>query len=189
MDMLRRSVLCLAILCIALPTWAGELVGVTLPDTATVEGKTLLLNGMGLRTKTFLKVKIYVAGLYIAAKSSDAAQIISLDEPKQLVMHFLYKEIDNAKLTEAWREGFANNSPSKLAALQERLDRFARLWPTVKSGDRAVMTYLPGVGTKVEVQGKELGVIPGKDFAEALFAVWLGDKPPNPELKTGLLGK
>ena len=42
---------------------AAELAGVTMPDTDTVEGKTLKLNGLGLRKKMVFKV--YVAGLYL----------------------------------------------------------------------------------------------------------------------------
>ena len=42
---------------------AAELAGVTLPDTQQVAGKTLVLNGMGIRTKYI--VKIYVGGLYL----------------------------------------------------------------------------------------------------------------------------
>jgi hypothetical protein len=59
----------------------------------------------------------------------------------------------------------------------------------MKSGERAVITYLPGVGTRLELNGKDVGVIPGKDFAEALFAVWLGAKPADAGLKAGMLGQ
>ncbi len=44
--------------------------GVDLPDTAQVGSTTLVLNGMGLRTK--MMVKVYVAGLYVTQKTSDA---------------------------------------------------------------------------------------------------------------------
>ena len=39
---------------------AGSMAGVDLPDTAQVGSTTLVLNGMGLRTK--MMVKVYVAG-------------------------------------------------------------------------------------------------------------------------------
>ena len=39
--------------------------------------------------------------------------------------------------------------------------------------------------------GAALGktVIAGKDFADALFAIWLGEHPVDDGLKQGLLGK
>jgi hypothetical protein len=66
---------------------AASLAGVTLPDTAQVGGTTLVLNGLGLRTK--FVVKVYVAGLYLDKKSADADAIIKADAPKQIVMPLL----------------------------------------------------------------------------------------------------
>ncbi|HVN32728.1 MAG TPA: chalcone isomerase family protein [Thermoanaerobaculaceae bacterium] len=184
-----QTIACVALALAAVPTAAMELAGVTLPDTTTVNGTTLKLNGMGIRTKTMLKVKVYVAGLYLATPSHDAAAIIAADEPKQVVMHFLYEKVEKDKLTEAWQEGFANNSASTLPALKARLDEFCGFWPDMASGEEAAITYIPGTGTKLEIKGKEAGVIAGKDFADAMFAVWLGPKPADAGLKTGVLGK
>lgn len=170
---------------------AKQLEGVSLPDQVTVGQAALTLNGMGVRIKkvAFIKVKVYVAGLYLPKPASDPAQILAADEPKQLVMQFLYKEVEKEKLTEAWTEGFQKNSGAQMAALKDRLERFNALWTDMRTGDKALLTYIPGTGTKVEIKGKEAGVIEGKDFAQALFAVWLGQNPPNEELKAGLLGK
>ncbi len=184
---MRRTILLVAgAFLVAAGAAAMELAGVTLPDTINVGGTTLKLNGMGVRKKLFIKV--YVGGLYVAAPSHDAAAIIAADAPRQVVMHFLYSKVEKDKLTEAWREGFANNSAAQLPALQARLDQFCAFWPDMKSGERAVITYLPGPGTRLELNGKEAGTIPGKDFADAMFAVWLGAKPADAGLKAGMLG-
>ena len=103
-------------------------------------------------------------------------------------MHFVYKEVEGPKVTEAFREGFAANSSASLPSLQARLDAFCALWPTMRAGDRAEMTYVPGAGTTLAINGKELGRTEGKDFADALFLVWLGTKPADSGLKEGLLG-
>ena len=184
-----RWIACVALALAAVPAAAMELAGVTLPDTTTVNGSTLTLNGMGVRTKTILKVKVYVAGLYLATPNHDAAAIIAADEAKQVVMHFLYKKVEKDKLTEAWREGFEKNSAVVLSALKARLDEFCALWPDMASSEQAVITYIPGTGTRLELKGKEAGVIPGKDFADAMFAVWLGAKPVDAGLKEGMLGR
>lgn len=189
--MLRALLVGVMTVVFSVPLVAGTLEGVTLPDTVSVNGVTLHLNGMGVRIKSvaFIKVKVYVAGLYLATPSKNPAAILAADAPRQLVMHFLYKEVEAAKLVEAWREGFANNSAAALPALKARLDKFCALWPAMKSGETATLTYIPGQGTKVTIKGKDVGIIEGKDFADAIFAVWLGPKPPNPELKQGLLGE
>ncbi len=166
---------------------AVELAGVSLPDSVQVAGTTLTLNGAGIRKKVIIKV--YVGGLYLPAPKTDPAAILAADEPRQMIMHFVYKEVEAAKVTEAFREGFANNSATSLPALQARLDAFCALWPTMRAGDRAVMTYVPGGGITLSINGKELGTTAGRDFADALFAVWLGRKPADSGLREGLLGK
>ena len=185
--MRRIAYLALVGLLVGLVAYAGEMEGVKFPDQVTVGSANLVLNGMGIRTKMFFK--IYIGALYLPAKQSDPAKILGADEPKQLVMHFLYKNVEKAKLVEGWEEGFKNNSPDKVAALKDQIDKFNGFWSDMAKDDVAVLTYIPGTGTKVEIKGKEMGVIEGKDFAAALFAIWLGPKPPTGDLKKGLLGQ
>lgn len=172
---------------VAAPAAALEIAGVTLPDTVAVNGQQLQLNGAGVRKKFIIKV--YVGALYVEHKAHDGASLVAAEGPRQMLMHFLYKEVEKEKLVEAWREGFANNSAANLAALRQRLDTFCGWWPSMKSGERALMTYVPGVGTRVEINGAQVGVVPGKDFADALLAVWVGPKPPTEDLKRGVLGQ
>src|SRR5262245_6798797 len=93
------------------PSVAGELAGVKLPEQVTVGGRTLRLNGMGLREATILKVRVYVAGLYLVARSTDASQIIASEEPKRLVLDFV-RDVGRGSLVEAWNEGFAKSAGS-----------------------------------------------------------------------------
>lgn len=183
---MRRVLVTLGALFLSIPAIAGSLAGVTLPDTASVDGTNLVLNGMGLRKKAVFKV--YVGALYLPAKSSDAEAIVKLDAPKRMVMHFV-RSVGKDKIAEAWKEGFANNSAAALASLQKELDDFAAMWQDMADGDEAVMTYVPGTGVKFEIRGKELGVLPSKPFADAVFACWLGAQPPSEDLKNGVLGK
>ncbi len=189
--MRRIACLVLAGLVLGSIAEAGQIEGVAFPDQVTVGTADLTLNGVGVRIKkvAFIGINVYVAALYLPAKEADPAKVLAADEPKQLVMHFLYKEVGKEKLLEGWNEGFANNSGAMLAALKERIATFDGFWSAMKKDDVAVLTYIPGQGTKVEIKGKEMGVIAGKDFAEALFAIWLGPKPPNEGLKKGLLGQ
>src|SRR5262245_66464738 len=98
------------------PAVAGELVGVTMPDTVSVGGKSLVLNGMGLRKKAIIKV--YVAGLYLPAKQSSADAILKADTPRGLVMQFV-REVEKDKSCNGWHEGLKDNSPDKGAYVRD----------------------------------------------------------------------
>jgi len=169
----------------ALPALAKEVAGVSLPETTTVDGKTLKLNGAGLRKKVVFKV--YVAGLYLETPSKDAAMVISSDQPKRIELSIL-RSLSTAQINEAINEGFEKNSKAQMAALKARLGRLNAMIPNVEKGDQILLTYVPGRGTVVAAKNVEKGVIEGKDFADALFSVWLGANPVQEDLKKALLG-
>ncbi|MDA8138151.1 MAG: chalcone isomerase family protein [Desulfobacteraceae bacterium] len=62
------------------------------------------------------------------------------------------------------------------------------LYRDVKPGDRYALTYILGKGTQLSLNGTPLGLIPGAEFASALFAMWLGHNPMNEAFKEQLLG-
>jgi hypothetical protein len=164
---------------------AKEVAGVMVPDTITVEGKALKLNGAGLRKKAIFKV--YVGGLYVETPSKDAATLTSSDQVKRMQLSVL-RSLSSQQVNEAIEEGFEKNSKSQMGALKPRLAKLATMIPNVEKGDEILLTYVPGKGTVVSAKGAEKGVIEGKDFADALFAVWLGPNPVQEDLKKALLG-
>jgi hypothetical protein len=185
---MRRGVLLAAVLLVlSLPVLADTLAGVTLPETATVGNKTLVLNGMGVRTKFF--VKVYAAGLYLEKKSADASAIIQADAAKRIVLQFIRSEVTREQMTEAFDEALKNNAPDKASALQAEIGQFLKALETMHEKEQLVVTYLPGTGTTVTVRGKDKLTIPGPAFGQLVFSMWLGPKPPNTDLKNGLLGK
>jgi hypothetical protein len=140
---------------------------------------------MGIRTKTFLKIKVYVAGLYMENPSNDPGEIIGSDQAKAIVMNFLYKEVEGEKLQAGWREGFEANTPSAGPALKKSMDQFVSLFSASgMKGDRYVFAYEPGKGTTVTLKGDIKATIQGADFASALMAIWFGDKLGDSGLKT-----
>jgi Chalcone isomerase-like len=163
----------------------ASLAGVTLPDTTQVAGKNLVLNGLGLRSKMMFKV--YVAGLYVEAKSNDGAAILKADAPKRVIMQFM-RDIDRDTMVEAFTESFTANSPSA-AGLKGDFDKMLAGFEPIKSGDQWMFTYAPGQGTTLTVKGADKVTVPGHPFSEAMFGCWLGPKPPTSSLQNGMLGK
>ena len=187
---MRTSVILTGILVLILASAsnvsAANIAGVTLPDTVQVAGTTLLLNGAGLRTKYM--VKVYVAGLYLTQKSSDPNAIVKADAPKRIVMHFV-RDVSKSQLTDGFAESFHNNTPDAENTLKRDTDRLFSALEAVKDGEEITFTYLPEKGTSVALGDKEKLTIAGPAFAEMLFSVWLGPKPPNASLKKGLTGQ
>ncbi|MBI3796909.1 MAG: chalcone isomerase family protein [Deltaproteobacteria bacterium] len=174
-----------AVLLVSVAALARDLAGVTLPDTLTVGEKTLKLNGLGLRQKAMFKV--YVGALYLEAPSKDAGAILASDQPKAIRMHFL-RDLSKAQLVEAFQEGFDANVKDKTAAQKANFVKMLALVPDVKQGETMTFTYVSGKGTTLQAGDKDLGAFEGKDFADAVFSIWLGPTPPSEDLKKGMLG-
>jgi hypothetical protein len=163
---------------------AGQLAGVTLPDTATLGGQTLVLNGMGLREKYFLD--IYVGGLYLPAKTTDGAAAISQDVPKKIEMSFIYSEVPAAKTIETYHEIWALDP--NYPAVKSQADTFCSWIVDLKAGDKMTLQYVPGEGTSLLVNGAKKGTIPGVEFMRVIFSNYVGPNA-NKALRDGMLGR
>ena len=165
---------------------AREESGVNMPEMVRVAGRELQLNGMGVfKEKAFFKV--YVAGLYLQEPTADAQAAITTDEAKRIVLVML-RDVSRDTFVKAVESGILRNSSRSMPTLRARLDLLERALPALKKGNVLDFTYLPGVGTLVRGQDREM-TIHGKDFADALFSAWLGPKPVNTTLKRNLLGE
>jgi len=163
-----------------------EIAGVTVPATVEAGGQSLVLNGAALRKKSI--VKVYVAALYLPARSQDASAILASDGPRELRMQFV-RDVGKDKMCEAWDESLENNSPGADAQLQGEFKQLCGFMQDLKKGDVMAFTYLPATGTTVEIAGQKKGTIAGKPFADALFKSWIGPKPgPGEDFKRHLLG-
>lgn len=163
-----------------------EIAGVTMPATVDAGGQSLVLNGAALRKKAVFKV--YVAGLYLPAKSNDANAILAADAPRELRMQFV-RDVGKDKMCEAWDESLKNNTPDADAQLQGEFKELCGWMQDLKKGDVMTFTYVPATGTTVNVAGTGKGTIAGKPFADALFKSWIGPKPgPGEGFKNHLLG-
>ncbi len=175
----------LALSLLAIPLESAERAGINLPDSITIDGTRLTLNGIGLRTK--LMFKVYVAGLYVEKTTSNANMIIASDQIKRVTM-IMMRDLGKSKITDAVEAGFKKNNKNQMGALRARLDRFNAGISDLKEGDNLTITYVPETGTTLTSRGGTTLTIEGKDFGDALFSVWLGQHPVDEDLKEEMLG-
>ncbi|MFK7785263.1 MAG: chalcone isomerase family protein [Crocinitomicaceae bacterium] len=160
--------------------------GVTFPAKATINGKTLLYNGAGLREKYF--IDLYVAAMYLRRPSMDASKVINDDLEMGIHLKIVSNKVTREKFVETVKEGFGNASHGK--ATKAEIDKFMGFFKgAFKDGDKIHIEYSPGKGTSAIKNGKVLGTVPGLAFKKAIFSIWLGTKPADKNLKTGLMGK
>lgn len=158
--------------------------GINFADTAIVEGKNLVLNGVGIRKATFLKIKVYYGGLYLEQKSKEI-NFINTSSPKQIIMNFV-REVTAKQLKETWIEGLERANANH-AALMPSMNQLATYLVDVKKNDSIVVQFLTD-GVVLTIKGNTTPKIGNADFAKGLLNVWF-TKPQDENLRDGLLGK
>jgi len=180
------SVLVLAWIMAVAPARAASLEGVTFADRETIAGKTLLLNGMGLRTASIFNISVYVAGLYLETPSHDAEAILRSSGDKLLKLQFL-RDLEAKDARRAWSEGFQRNCPTPCHLDENAVARFLDSVPPVLRGDVARF-HFSAAGVTVTLNGRPLGSVSDMYFARVILATFIGTHPATPTLKDALLG-
>jgi hypothetical protein len=187
--MIKKTFLfAIAFILISFTSGDMEIGGITMPDTLKAGDSNLILNGAGIRTKFFLK--LYVGGLYLQNKSSDAGKILSKDNPMAIRLHIISSMITSERMEDATREGFENSLGSKMSSMSNEIEAFIDVFKEeIKDGDRFNMIYIPGTGTEIYKNEKLSKTIKGLAFKNALFGIWLGKEPAQDSLKEEMLGE
>jgi hypothetical protein len=191
---MNRPAALLLTLALATPALAQE---VTEPKSgvkfAAKNGDMSLL-GVGLRTKTMLKVKVYAVGFYVADSAlagplaafkgkTDSApfykDLVWGDFGKQIVMKFT-RGVSTDQIRGAFRETLEGTS---------KLDQFLGYFGETKEGQEYVLTWKPGGILATKVAGVDKPEINDKTFAAAVFGIWLGEKPIQDDIKKGLASR
>lgn len=183
---MRLLLALLIILLLAGTAPAAEIAGAQIEPSVTVNNHVLALNGSGIREKFF--VKVYIGSLYASHRLTSAAEALRDDGDKLIRMNFLHSKVEKEKITEAFREGFANNSPGLVdsAEVKKLLSLFT---DDFKRGD-VVDLFLGGNGSViVKHNGKVMGTVTSPRLAAGVLAIYLGARPADEALKNGMLGK
>lgn len=130
-------------------------------------------------------LKVYVAGLYLG-EGVEVGRLLD-DVPRRLEIEYFYGFTADQFATSTRHGITANLGEERAATLSAEIDALNALYRDVEPGDRYTLTYVPGAGTELALNGEALGRIPGSDFSSALFSIWFGSAPISPALKRDLL--
>jgi hypothetical protein len=174
----------------ATSAFAVDVGGFKYDETARVANQDLKLNGAGVRYKAIFSV--YSAGLYLPQKKTTPADIYALPGAKRIRL-VMQRNVNAEEFGQAFMNGIQQNSDkAEKAKLINQLMKFGQLFasiPELKKGDVVTNDFIPGTGTIVSINGKQVtDPIPDPLFYTVLLRIWLGDKPADAKLKTGLLG-
>jgi hypothetical protein len=167
---------------------AAEVEGVKFQERLSLGATELRLHGVGLMRYRVL-IKGYVAALYLAEPFDGEASpsAVLADVPRRIEIEYFWP-IPAEALARITNAGVARNVDEEtLERLRAPLERLGDMYEDVDPGDRYSLTYLPGVGTELALNGEPQGVVEGAALSAALFAIWLGERPIDESLREQLL--
>jgi Chalcone isomerase-like len=158
---------------------------------AAKDGDASLL-GVGLRTKTIAKVKVYAIGLYVvdsaisgplkgkAGTTELYRELVDGNFKKKVVMKLL-RDVSTEQIRDAFRDS--------LKGVGGKTDVWVGYFNDIRSGQECVIAWTPGEGLETKVAGVDRPAINDKAFASAVFGIWLGNKPIQEEVKKDLVAR
>ncbi len=168
---------------------AATIEGVTFPPNLTAEGRTLHLNGVGLRTLTLFNIHAYVAALYLEQPSRDADAIEASSETKMLILQYLRaaskEQVQSIFRQSATRSCDVGGCP---ASDTQDFERLVVLFPAVKPGDYTTYVFTRS-GMQVLMNNAPLATFDNPDFARRVLGAFLGPQAAQPSLRDALLGR
>ena len=168
-----------------------EVDGVVLPRTVEFKQRTLMLNGVGTRSKMW--VDVYVQALYLSELSQDAETIIDSNTEMGIRLQITSSMVTSDKLSKSLNKGLMKSIgdgditkfKSQIAILESLLNKEK----TFKDDAFNLIYNSADESLWVFKNDRYEGKIPGFEFKKLFFGIWLSNKPVDDKLKNDLLGK
>lgn len=156
---------------------------------ATAERPELSLNGASLR-ELYLLVETYVGALYLENPSTDPKEITESESHKRMVFHVMLKKVGARRIANALQEALVVNlTEEEHKELTPKLDQMlSHFNGKMHAGEEAIFDYIPGVGTRITINGDVKGTITGKKYFQAMLSIWVGENPVGRSFKEDILG-
>jgi chalcone isomerase-like protein len=165
---------------------ARELKGVQIPEQVSIAGRECKLNGAGVLE--WMLFSIYAAGAWLEKPTQNAEAALASDQIKRIEATY-FVNAPGKDLMNGLRKELEKQPEAVRQAQHANHERFLGFFADgIRTGGSMRITYVPGQGTEVALNGDVKGVIEGRDFMESVFAIWLGPQPTTEQIKRALLG-
>jgi hypothetical protein len=159
--------------------------GECFPSTSSFNEKTYPLVGTGLFR--YWGFKVYGVALYADLENATRDKILK-DVPKRFTLHY-FRDFKIKDFQESQRIILDTNPTIDRQLLESKLQEMDKLYRAVVAGDEYSLTYIPGKGTELALNGEPLGTVAGSDFQAAYFGIWLSKNSIKEGLTKQILPK
>ena len=191
-----RRLLAFVSVSLLLPLWTSSAFALVIDDheiesiiPATSQHPELRLNGASMRV-LYGVVDTYIGKLYVENPTTDEKLLVESDQYKRMVFHIAMKRVSGRRIAKALYDALQLNLTEEEAlALEDRLQLMVEMFDeTVHRGEEGYIEWVPGLGSRIVLDGHVKGVIAGKDVYDAILEIWVGENPVGTTFKNQILG-
>lgn len=154
--------------------------------TLSLAGKQLPL--LGCELYRYWIWDVYSAALYGPDSWKENRQFRT-DSPSELVLQY-HRDISAEELSESALVFLQKQNQEVPSSIRKDAEKVHAAYEDVSSGDRYSLRYVPEEGTSLIRNGKTMVTIPGEEFADYYFRIWLDAKKPiDLDVRNSLFGK
>ena len=194
--MINASIAVTLVFAAAVPTSTALVTEPKTGATFPTRDGDMSLMGVGVRTKTVLKFKVYALGLYVAdsalsgtlaahkgrvGTSAFYRELVRGDFEKQFVLK-VARDLSAEQIQGTFRSHLS-------AADRPLLDQFVSYFGPTKAGQVCVLRWVPGGRLETTVAGVAKRPIADKAFADEVFAIWLRDRPSEDPIRKQVVSR
>lgn len=164
--------------------------GYSFPDTATVGGQNLVLNGVA--SSSILSTRSSIVAFYLPSKQKTTEAATTVKGAKRIQFYMVRtvsaRDLSNALLDRIRQNVSTEEFRANIISTAQLGTVFSTI-PRINKGDKVVIDYLPGTaGTEFTLNGQKIGeTIQGEAFFPMMMKVWIGPKVRD-TTREGLLG-
>jgi hypothetical protein len=154
------------------------------------------LMGVGLRTESFLRFKVYALGFYVADSALTGSltahkgnvdtsafyrELAVGDFDKQVVLK-LARNLSADQIQGSFRSHLTDANP-------KLVEQFVAYFGATKAGQECVLRWVAGQRLEVTVASVAKPPIADKAFADEVFSIWLRDRPAEDLLRKQIVSR
>lgn len=167
-------------LLVAVVLGAMPALAIAAPQQVEVSDETLVRAGQATREE--LLVDLYQVSLYLPSKDADMDRITQQSVPKAFHVEVLYDGSLPGDIPKEWAEELLPPIPDRKA------EKLRQVYQNLNQGDELLITYAPGSGTTVKLNGETVFTDPGAELMAGVVDVFLGPNPASENVRQSLLG-
>lgn len=185
----RLPLLPLLGLCLSTLLAPGPLAAADNLEVLQLPDGRVLLNGVGVAR--LLNEDMYVAVLYASRPTGNPAELLDARQRRRLQLRILADRLYPSGVARHFRDLVLLNNPrDEISREAKNLNRFYGLFQYgLMRGDEVILDNVAGKGLQVSINGQDVGEFSSPMMFDLLLRCLIGDKPPNLQFRSQLLGE